>query len=122
MKNASRTDLKAVRSDLLREYRINLYRTHRTPYLDAINIDVKTFTDKFYKKIRGAPLAPVLEMSQRMKALALWVEVTTLIIHGLNDAEDELREIARFVKSVGKEKNMVFSEIIKRGQDNRCVD
>ncbi len=73
------------------------------PHLDAINIDLKAFTDKFYKEICGARLEPVLETIQRMKALAVWVEVTTLIIPGLNDAEDELREIARFVKSVGHE-------------------
>jgi pyruvate formate lyase activating enzyme len=73
------------------------------PHLDAINIDLKAFTDKFYKEICGARLTPVLETIQRMKALAVWVEVTTLIIPGLNDAEDELREIARFVKSVGHE-------------------
>jgi pyruvate formate lyase activating enzyme len=73
------------------------------PRLDAINIDLKAFTDKFYKAICGARLKPVLETIERMKALAVWVEVTTLIIPGLNDAEEELREIARFVKSVGHE-------------------
>jgi len=73
------------------------------PHLDAINIDLKAFTDKFYKEICGARLKPVLETIQRLKALAVWVEVTTLIIPGLNDGEEELREIARFVKSVGCE-------------------
>lgn len=73
------------------------------PHLDAINIDLKAFTDKFYKEICGARLTPVLETIQGMKALAVWVEVTTLIIPGLNDAEGELREIARFVKGVGHE-------------------
>ncbi|MDX9786927.1 MAG: AmmeMemoRadiSam system radical SAM enzyme [Desulfobacterales bacterium] len=73
------------------------------PHLDAINIDLKAFTDKFYKEICGARLQPVLETIHRMKALGVWVEVTTLIIPGLNDAKDELREIARFVKSVGDE-------------------
>ena len=58
------------------------------PHLDAINIDLKAFTYKFYKEICGARLTPVLETIQRMKALAVWVEVTTLIIPGLNDAED----------------------------------
>jgi pyruvate formate lyase activating enzyme len=71
------------------------------PYLDAINIDLKAFSDQFYKEICGARLKPVLETIQRMKTLAVWVEVTTLIIPGLNDAEDELREIARFIRSVG---------------------
>jgi pyruvate formate lyase activating enzyme len=73
------------------------------PHVDAINIDLKAFTKKFYKEICGARLAPVLETIQRMKTLAVWVEVTTLIIPGLNDDERELREMARFVKSVGCE-------------------
>jgi pyruvate formate lyase activating enzyme len=73
------------------------------PYLDAINVDLKAFTDKFYKEVCGARLNPVLETIRLMKALDVWVEVTTLIIPGLNDGEQELRDIARFVKSVGQE-------------------
>jgi pyruvate formate lyase activating enzyme len=73
------------------------------PYLDAINVDLKAFTDKFYKKVCGARLNPVLETILLMKELDVWVEVTTLIIPGLNDGEQELRDIACFVKSVGPE-------------------
>ena len=73
------------------------------PYLDAINIDIKAFTDKFYKDVCGARLKPVLETSQLMKDLGVWVEVTTLIIPGLNDGEQELRDIAGFVKGIGPE-------------------
>ncbi|MBW1676705.1 MAG: AmmeMemoRadiSam system radical SAM enzyme [Deltaproteobacteria bacterium] len=73
------------------------------PYLDAINIDLKAFTDKSYKEICGARLKPVLNTMQLMKDLGVWVEVTTLIIPGLNDGEQELHDIARFVKSVGPE-------------------
>jgi pyruvate formate lyase activating enzyme len=73
------------------------------PYLDAINIDLKVFTDKAYKDLCGARLKPVLKTIQLMKELDVWVEVTTLIIPGLNDGEEELRDIARFVKSVGPE-------------------
>jgi len=71
------------------------------PYLDGINIDIKAFTNKFYKEICGALLKPVLETIQVMKKLGVWVEVTTLIIPGLNDGERELRDIAGFIKSVG---------------------
>ena len=71
------------------------------PYLDAINIDLKAFTDKFYKEVCGARLKPVLRMVQLMKELGVWVEVTTLIIPGLNDDDQELHDIARFVKSIG---------------------
>ena len=71
------------------------------PHLDAINIDIKAFTDKFYRDICGARLNPVLETIQLMKELDVWLEVTTLIIPGLNDGEQELRDIARYVKSIG---------------------
>ena len=73
------------------------------PYLDAINVDLKAFTDKFYKEVCGARLNPVLETILLMKKLDVWVEVTTLIIPGLNDGEQKLRDIACFVKSVGPE-------------------
>jgi pyruvate formate lyase activating enzyme len=73
------------------------------PYLDAINVDLKAFTDKFYKEVCGARLNPLLETIRLMKELDVWVELTTLIIPGLNDGEQELRDIARFVKSVDQE-------------------
>jgi pyruvate formate lyase activating enzyme len=73
------------------------------PYLDAINVDLKAFTDKFYKTVCGARLKPVLKTIQLMKELGVWVEVTTLIIPALNDGDQELRDIARFVKGVGSE-------------------
>jgi pyruvate formate lyase activating enzyme len=76
---------------------------HIAPYLDGANIDIKAFTDDFYKKLCGGRLEPVLETIRLLKALGVWVETTTLIIPGLNDGEDELRDIARFVKEVGPE-------------------
>jgi pyruvate formate lyase activating enzyme len=76
---------------------------HISPYLDAINIDLKAFSDKSYEEVCGARLEPVLETIKLMKKLGVWVEVTTLIIPGLNDGEEELRQIARFVKEIGIE-------------------
>ena len=73
------------------------------PHLDAINVDVKAFTDKFYKEVCGARLEPVLDTIRLMRELGVWVEITTLIIPGWNDGEEELREIARFIKGVGRE-------------------
>jgi len=73
------------------------------PYLDAANVDLKAFTEDFYRKICGARLAPVLDSLQFMKQLGIWIEVTTLIIPSLNDSEEELKEIARFVLSLGAE-------------------
>lgn len=70
------------------------------PLLDGINIDVKAFTDDFYKKVCKARLQPVLDSVSLMHEMGVWVEVTTLIIPGLNDTDEELREIARFIKGV----------------------
>jgi len=70
------------------------------PVLDAINIDIKAFTEKFYKQVCKARLAPVLENVRLMHELGVWVEITTLVIPGLNDSPDELRDIARFIKGV----------------------
>lgn len=67
------------------------------PLLDGINIDIKAFTDEFYKKICKAKLQPVLDNVRLMHELGVWVEVTTLLIPGLNDSDDELRQIAQFV-------------------------
>ncbi len=71
-----------------------------TPYLDAINIDIKSFSDDFYKKVCGARLQPVLDTVNLMKELGVWVEVTTLLIPGLNDSNEELKQIATFLKGV----------------------
>ncbi len=73
------------------------------PYLDAANCDLKSFSDEFYKKYCGARLQPVLDSLKLMKELNIWVEVTTLIIPSLNDSTDELRDIARFIYSIGAE-------------------
>jgi pyruvate formate lyase activating enzyme len=71
-----------------------------SPYLDGINIDLKAFTDKFYKEICGARLAPVLDTIMLARNLLIWVEVTTLVIPTLNDSENELRRIAEFLTDV----------------------
>lgn len=67
------------------------------PYLDAANVDLKAFTEDFYKKQCGARLAPVKATLRKMKAMGIWVEVTTLIIPGLNDDPGELRRLAEFL-------------------------
>lgn len=70
------------------------------PYLDAANVDLKAWKDETYRKVCGARLEPVLESIRRMRALTIWVEVTTLIVPDLNDSEEELGQIARFLASV----------------------
>jgi pyruvate formate lyase activating enzyme len=71
------------------------------PYLHAANVDLKAFTERFYAKECGAHLQPVLNTLQRMKQLGVWLEVTTLLIPGLNDDPQELTELAQFLVSLG---------------------
>ncbi|MFH1351157.1 MAG: AmmeMemoRadiSam system radical SAM enzyme [Pseudomonadota bacterium] len=67
------------------------------PDLHGANVDLKSFNDRFYKEQCGARLKPVLETLETMKRMGIWVEVTTLLIPGLNDSSDELRDIAQFL-------------------------
>jgi pyruvate formate lyase activating enzyme len=67
------------------------------PYLDAANVDLKAFRDKTYRKYVGARLQPVLDAMKLMKRLGIWLEVTTLVIPGINDDEGELKDAADFV-------------------------
>jgi len=71
-----------------------------SPDLHGANVDLKAFTDNFYKEQCGARLEPVLRNIETMKKMGVWVEVTTLMIPGLNDSEGELRDIAQFLKGV----------------------
>ena len=73
------------------------------PYLDAANIDLKSLSDDFYKKICGARLQPVLDSIRLYRELGIWIEITTLVIPTYNDSEEELREIARFILELGPE-------------------
>ncbi|BBO83726.1 AmmeMemoRadiSam system radical SAM enzyme [Desulfosarcina ovata subsp. sediminis] len=68
-----------------------------SPWLDAANVDLKAFSDDFYKKQCGARLEPVKATLRRMKEHGIWVEVTTLIIPGLNDDPEELSRLAAFI-------------------------
>jgi pyruvate formate lyase activating enzyme len=69
------------------------------PYLDAINIDIKSFSDRFYQKICHARLAPVLNTAKLMKKSGIWVEITTLAIPTLSDSKKMFRDIANFIKN-----------------------
>ena len=67
------------------------------PDLHGANVDLKAFSEGFYKEQCGARLAPVLKSIEKMVEMGIWVEVTTLLIPGLNDSEQELRGIADFL-------------------------
>ena len=68
-----------------------------SPWLDAANVDLKAYSDEFYRQQCGARLNPVKETLRRMKSLGIWVEVTTLVIPGLNDDPGELSRLAAFL-------------------------
>jgi pyruvate formate lyase activating enzyme len=73
------------------------------PYLHAANIDLKGFDDKRHRRMSGAKLQPVLDSIVLTKELGIWLEVTTLVVPGHNDSDEELRRIALFLKSVDPE-------------------
>jgi pyruvate formate lyase activating enzyme len=68
-----------------------------SPYLDAANVDLKAFTDRYYKELCSARLKHVQESLKLMRALGIFVEVTTLIVPGLNDDPAELEALATFI-------------------------
>ncbi|MBN2088553.1 AmmeMemoRadiSam system radical SAM enzyme [candidate division KSB1 bacterium] len=69
------------------------------PYLDAANVDLKAFDEKFYKKIVGGKFSAVLDTLRLLKKLNIFIEITTLLIPTLNDDEVQLRELTQFIKN-----------------------
>jgi len=67
-------------------------------YISAINVDLKSFRDDFYKKYCGAHLEPVLTTLKALAASHIWLEVTTLLIPSLNDSSSEISDCAHFIK------------------------
>jgi len=66
-------------------------------------VDLKAFRDDFYRRNCGAHLRPVLRSIEQMKAMGVWLEVTTLVIPGENDGEEEMRQIAEFLYNLDPE-------------------
>jgi pyruvate formate lyase activating enzyme len=71
--------------------------------LDGVNVDLKFFREESYRRISRARLQPILDAIRLYHELGIWVEVTTLVIPGLNDSDKELGQIAAFIHSVGEE-------------------
>ena len=67
------------------------------PYLDADNIDIKSFSNEFYRENCGGRLQPVLDTAKLMKKSGVWVEITTLVIPTLSDSEEMFKKIAKFI-------------------------
>ncbi len=74
-----------------------------TGLIDAANIDLKSFSDDFYRSQCHGHLEPVLNSIRSMHEAGIHVEVTTLVVTGLNDSEDELRQIASFIAGVSRD-------------------
>ena len=67
------------------------------PVLDGINVDLKAFRDETYRQVMRARLEPVLTCLRALVAEGVWVEVTTLVVPGMNDSDEELGDIAGFI-------------------------
>ncbi len=98
MKQAKKANLKNVW--VSNGYFSNEVFTAIKPYLDAVNIDLKTFNDKTYQKICGAHLEPVKENIKKAVKAKVHTEVTTLLIPEVNDRSEEIKRMAEFLYSV----------------------
>ncbi len=65
--------------------------------IDAVNVDLKSFKDEYYKKVLKGGLDGVLDTLKRLKESGIWLEVTTLVIPTKNDSEEEIKKIASFI-------------------------
>lgn len=80
-------------------------------WMDAANVDLKSFSPDFYKKYAGAELEPVLETLEYIKQkTSTWLEITTLLIPGLNDSQNEIHDLTHWIaKTLGPDVPLHFS-------------
>ena len=71
------------------------------PYLDAANVDIKALDDAFYRKYCGASLTPVLENILAMKEAGVHIEITNLLVTGLNDSAEQVEALCRWMVENG---------------------
>ncbi len=80
------------------------------PYLDAYRVDIKSFSEEFYRKVCGARLAPVLESIKLAKELGIHIETITLLIPSKNDSKEEVTGIVKWVHdNLGEDTPMHFT-------------
>jgi pyruvate formate lyase activating enzyme len=85
------------------------------PYLDAANIDLKSFSDSIYQRISGGHLKPVLDTIQAMYDAGVWVELTNLVIPGVNDDMQMIRQMCLWLVNNGFADNPLhFSRFFPR--------
>jgi len=79
-------------------------------YIDGANIDLKGFTDEFYGKVCKGKLDPVLNTLKILKQEGVWLEITNLIVPGLNDDFKKIEEMCKWIsKDLGKDVPLHFS-------------
>ena len=85
------------------------------PYLDAANIDLKSFSDDIYMKISGVHLQPILDTILAMRDAGVWIELTNLLIPGINDDRQMIRRMCQWIVSSGLANNPLhFSRFFPR--------
>jgi pyruvate formate lyase activating enzyme len=99
---------RAVEAGLRNVFVTNGYMTAEAldvvaPVLHGANVDLKSFADRYYRRVCGATLHPVLETIEGMRGRGTWVEVTTLVVPGQNDSDAELGALARWLVSVDRD-------------------
>ena len=67
--------------------------------MDAVKIDVKAFTEKFYREIAGGALKPVLQSLVTLRGMGKWIEIVYLVIPTLNDSDQEFAGLAKWIKA-----------------------
>ncbi|MGE5543238.1 MAG: AmmeMemoRadiSam system radical SAM enzyme [Bacillota bacterium] len=77
--------------------------------IDGVNVDVKAFNDEFYRSVCAGTLEPVLRTVERAAGASVHVEVTTLVVPGLNDSDEEIRDLSRWLASVDRAIPLHFS-------------
>ena len=74
------------------------------PLMDAVNVDIKAFDDDVHRKFTGAHLRPILDNCLTLKQAGVWLEITTLLIPGINDDQAQISDIAEFIANqLGKD-------------------
>ena len=68
-------------------------------YIDAYKVDLKAFDEKFYKKFTGGHFASVLDNLKIIKQSGVWLEIVTLLVPGENDSPEEIRALAKWIKT-----------------------
>ena len=100
-------------------YMTGLMLDEYLPFMDAINVDIKAFDDNVYRKYAGAHLQPILDNCVQLKKAGVWLEVTTLLIPGVNDDEGQVNGLADFIANdLGKDTPWHVSRYYPQAQFN----